>query len=250
VVAHVEAGLRSFDDDMPEEVNRRLTDSISDLLFVSEPSGAANLRREGVPGDRIYFVGNVMIDSLLAARARSGSSTIRTRLGVRQRSYAVLTLHRPSNVDDPARLRRILLDLQSRLSGLSVVCPVHPRTRGRLDETGLALEPPAFTLTEPLGYLDFVHLLSEATVVLTDSGGVQEETTVLGVPCVTLRENTERPITVEQGTNVLAGTTPDGLARALEAALEAPRRSARPDLWDGEAASRIARVLVDTFEKA
>ena len=248
VNVHVEAGLRSFDDDMPEEINRRLTDEISDLLYVSEPSGVDNLRREGVADERVVFVGNVMIDTLLAARARAARSTALQQLGVAPRAYALVTLHRPSNVDDPATLAELLDGLESMGADLPLVFPVHPRTRARLASAGRTLDPARWRLTDPLGYLDFLKLMSEARIVLTDSGGVQEETTVLGVPCVTLRENTERPITILEGTNRLAGTRGPSIAASVAEALAAPTTGRTPRLWDGKAAERIVAHLEQTFD--
>ena len=201
-VAHVEAGLRSRDRAMPEEINRILTDQISDLLLTPSPDGDANLRGEGIPESRIRFVGNVMIDSLLAQLKNAENSRIREDLGVAGADYAALTLHRPSNVDDPAAFARILDALENIAQRLPIIFPVHPRTRARLDEFGLAarLEQTAnIRVIEPLGYLDFLRLYSGARLVLTDSGGIQEETTALGIPCLTLRENTERPVTVTLG---------------------------------------------------
>jgi UDP-N-acetylglucosamine 2-epimerase (non-hydrolysing) len=247
VVAHVEAGLRSFDDDMPEEVNRRLTDAVSDLLFVSDPAGLDNLAREGVAPQKVFFVGNVMIDTLLAAREQAMQSPILDQLGLREREYGLLTLHRPSNVDDPDRLRGMLEILDDLASRLPLVFPAHPRTRQRLDAAGVALDRRRWILTDALGYLDFMRLQSAARVVLTDSGGVQEETTVLGVPCVTLRENTERPVTLSEGTNFLAGTTRGGIERAFADALRAVPNGRVPRYWDGHAAARIVEVLAESF---
>jgi UDP-N-acetylglucosamine 2-epimerase (non-hydrolysing) len=255
-VAHVEAGLRSFDRQMPEEINRVVTDAISDLLFVSERSGLENLRREGVPDKNVFFVGNVMIDTLLRHRERAQQSDVLKRLGVRTKEYAVLTLHRPSNVDDPQALSRLLdamKDIQatsSSSSALPIVFPVHPRTVERLKSFGLmptVESMPNFRLTEPLGYLDFLKLMSDAKLVLTDSGGLQEETTILRVPCLTLRDNTERPATVEAGLNQLVGNDParirEGLRRILENRLTA---GSPPEKWDGHAGERIADVLAQT----
>jgi len=249
VVAHVEAGLRSFDEDMPEEVNRKLTDAVSDLLFVSEPSGLANLAREGVPRDRVFFAGNVVIDTLLAARAQAARSRVLADLGLVGGAYGLVTLHRPSNVDDPETLRGLLSTLDQVASRLPLVFPLHPRTRRRIEEASVALDPSRWRLTPPVGYLEFTRLQSEARVVLTDSGGVQEETTVLGVPCVTLRENTERPVTVSQGTNILAGTTREGILRAFEQACEMPRGRSTPAHWDGKAAERVVAVLAAQFQE-
>jgi len=247
-VAHVEAGLRSFDRTMPEEINRVLTDAISDLLFVSERSGLENLEREGVPREKVFFVGNVMIDTLLQHRQRAESSEVHRTLGLKPREYAVLTLHRPSNVDDAATFRSIIRAMNRIGREVPIVLPIHPRTLDRLDKLGLQkdLEAAAgLRAIPPLGYLDFLKLQADARVVLTDSGGVQEETTVLRVPCVTLRENTERPITTSQGTNVLAGTDPE---RIVSEALRALRGESRistelPELWDGKAGERIAEEL-------
>ncbi len=241
-VAHVEAGLRSFDHDMPEEINRLVTDVLSDYLFVTEPSGVANLRAEGIPEDRVFLVGNVMIDTLVRFRERAGESSILDELSLAAGGYAVVTLHRPSNVDDPGRLGQFLGMLKRVAEQLTVVFPMHPRTRKQIDEAGLTTE--GLLCVPPLGYLDFLRLQSEARLVLTDSGGIQEETTILGVPCLTLRENTERPITIEQGTNRLVGTDSEAVLEAvrdvLGAAVPGPQA---PALWDGHAAERIADVL-------
>jgi len=247
-LVHVEAGLRSFDRTMPEEINRVLTDAISDVLFCTEQSGVANLRREGVPAERIHLVGNVMIDTLLRHRARAEASPVLSRLGLERRGYAVLTLHRPANVDDPAVLGALLGALEEIARELPIVFPAHPRTRAKLEAFGhgprLAALP-ALRLLDPLGYLDFLKLMAEARVVLTDSGGIQEETTILGVPCLTLRENTERPVTVLCGTNRLVGRDPARILaawREIRAAGPAPVRT--PPLWDGHAAERIADALL------
>ncbi|MBA2539988.1 MAG: UDP-N-acetylglucosamine 2-epimerase (non-hydrolyzing) [Deltaproteobacteria bacterium] len=245
LVIHVEAGLRSFDGDMPEEINRMLTDSISDLLFVSEPAGMTNLAREGVGPDRAIMVGNVMIDTLLAARDRAMQSTVLDTLGLKDGSYGLVTLHRPSNVDDPDMLHSLVGVLDG--LGLPLVFPVHPRTRKRIADAGLVLDPTRWQLVDPLGYIDFLRLQASARVVLTDSGGVQEETTVLGVPCITLRENTERPVTVDQGTNQLVGTSRDAIIAAFHK-IDAVRAAARvPDQWDGKSADRIVAALASTL---
>lgn len=245
-VAHVEAGLRSFDRRMPEEINRLVTDALSDYLFASEPSGVRNLRAEGVPESKIFFVGNVMIDTLLKFRARAAQSDILDRLGLSRRGYAVATLHRPSNVDDPRQLAALVGVLKEVSRRVPVVFPVHPRTRQRLEGDGLA--GTRVMLTQPLGYLEFLRLTSEARLVLTDSGGIQEETTILQVPCLTLRENTERPVTVDQGTNRLVGTDP---AAALKAALDTldtpPPHAEPPQFWDGKASARILDVIESSF---
>ena len=242
-VAHVEAGLRSFDRTMPEEINRLLTDAISRWLFVTEPSGVTNLKREGIPDERIYLVGNVMIDTLLRCRDRAEESGILEQLGVPSGGYGVLTLHRPANVDDPAQFAPLFAALARIAQRLPLVFPVHPRTRKSLAAIG-AETTPGVILTEPLGYLDFMKLMAHARLVLTDSGGIQEETTVLGVPCLTLRANTERPITCEEGTNQLVGLDPAAIETAALATLERPRGASRvPALWDGGAAKRIVDVL-------
>lgn len=243
-VAHVEAGLRSRDRSMPEEINRLATDAISDLLFASEPSGVENLAREGVESSKVHFVGNVMIDTLLAHRDRARASDVLGRLGLTAGGYAALTLHRPSNVDDRAVLRGVLEPIVELSETMPVVFPVHPRSRANVAAVAGGAEERGLRLIEPLGYLDFLRLMMDARVVLTDSGGVQEETTILRVPCVTLRENTERPVTLTHGTNRLAGNTASGIRRALAEAMDSdPSRAEPPPLWDGRAAERIADVL-------
>ncbi|MHC4234090.1 MAG: non-hydrolyzing UDP-N-acetylglucosamine 2-epimerase [Planctomycetota bacterium] len=247
-VAHVEAGLRSFDRTMPEEVNRLLTDAISDLLFVTERSGLVNLANEGIAGAKVHFVGNVMIDSLLAHRAKADESLILSDLGLMPKRFVVVTLHRPSNVDDPDMLGVILDGFEQIGRDMPVVFPMHPRTRGNLASMGLqerAEAIPGLRITEPLGYLDFLKLMSESAVTMTDSGGIQEETTILGVPCLTLRENTERPVTVECGTNRLTRPGKDDIPAACRAAIAERSSQARvPELWDGLAAQRIADCLL------
>ncbi len=242
LLAHVEAGLRSRDWGMPEEVNRVATDRVSDYLLAPSPDAAANLRAEGYRDDQIHVVGNVMIDTLLANldRARGGGAL--DRYGLTAKEYGLVTLHRPANVDDPAVLTGLLKALGEISSHCPLVLPVHPRAAGRLAEIGV---PGDIRLVPPAGYLDFIALQDAARVVLTDSGGVQEETTALGVPCVTLRDNTERPITVEQGTNVLAGRDPDQVVRTVLRVLADPPAPRHPDLWDGRAGERVAAVLLD-----
>src|SRR6185437_5554750 len=242
-VAHVEAGLRSFDRTMPEEINRVLTDAISRWLFVTEPSGVENLRREGVPEEKVFHVGNVMIDTLLACRQLSERSTVLEDLGVNGRPYAVLTLHRPANVDNPEVLGGLMAAIRRLQRELPIVFPIHPRTRNGMNKQDLA-SLPNLKLIDPLGYLEFTKLLSHARLVLTDSGGIQEETTVLGVPCLTLRENTERPITLHEGTNVLVGMDPDRIISVgLQALPASPSQHRIPNNWDGRAAGRILDVL-------
>ena len=245
-LVHVEAGLRSFDRDMPEEINRMLTDAISDLLFCTEPSGVENLRREGIPQEKIHLVGNVMIDTLLEHRAKAEESRVLDALGLREREYAVLTLHRPSNVDRPETLEKLLDAFEVVQRDMPLVFPAHPRTRAKLVEFGLEQRVeglPGLRIVEPLGYLDFLKLMSRARVVLTDSGGIQEETTILRVPCITLRENTERPITLQAG-NQLVGCDPHRIVAAYRRVLKGESTGGRvPALWDGRAASRIVEVL-------
>jgi len=244
-VAHVEAGLRSFDWTMPEEINRVLTDRMASLLFTPSEDGDANLRREGIDPDKIVRVGNVMIDTLMRRLEDSGRSRVLDDLDLRPGGFAALTMHRPSNVDDPAALGGILSALGDVAQELPIIFPAHPRTRARMREFGIAA-PPNVRLLEPMGYVDFLRLWSNARLVLTDSGGLQEETTALGVPCLTLRENTERPITVEQGTNQIVGSDPERIKNAVRSILRCEQtRGARvPELWDGRAAERIVEALI------
>ena len=243
-IAHVEAGLRSRDRTMPEEINRILTDAISDLLLTTSQDADENLLAEGIAQEKIRFVGNVMIDSLREHLELSTSSNIREGLKLTQGKYAVVTLHRPSNVDDRTTLSGIMNSLMEIAKDVPVVFPVHPRTRAKIHD--FEIETDGVTLTEPLGYLDFMRLYSGAKLVLTDSGGLQEETTVLGIPCLTLRENTERPITIEMGTNILVGTNPEKIKAAAFAALDddSKHETKIPPLWDGKAAGRICDELL------
>lgn len=249
-LVHVEAGLRSFDRTMPEEINRVLTDSISDLLLCSEQSGIDNLAKEGVPTHKTHLVGNVMIDTLLKHLKTAQQSNILDTLGI-QGQFAVLTLHRPSNVDDMAVMSRILDALEVIQKDMPIVFPVHPRTRKNL-ATG-SLGPRASNMThlmmvDPLGYLDFMKLLSTAKIVLTDSGGIQEETTILKVPCLTIRDNTERPVTVTTGSNQLVGTDVDKILNAYKAVMQGKGPvCGTPPLWDGQAATRIVQILTQTL---
>lgn len=257
-VIHVEAGLRSFDRTMPEEINRVLTDQISDLLFTTEKSARENLLREGIPGSRIHFVGNVMIDTLrrnlklaVAPAQTLGKHGAHAKWG--ERGFAVLTLHRPSNVDDPGTLRAVLGAIREISRRLPVAFAVHPRTHARIEQHGLGHELAAQSILSlpPLGYLEMLGLMQSARLVLTDSGGIQEETTALGVPCVTLREGTERPITVEQGTNTVVGNGPDRIVAAVDDILRTGGKGGRvPELWDGRASQRIAAALREWLDWA
>jgi UDP-N-acetylglucosamine 2-epimerase (non-hydrolysing) len=278
LIAHVEAGLRSFDRGMPEEINRILTDHVADLLFVTEESGLRNLRQEGIPDGKVHFVGNTMIDSLLAFKGKADASKILDKLSLRNRNggngstysiarYALLTLHRPSNVDQRATFLNIVEGLEELSNSYPVIFPVHPRTQKRIAEFGFerffrtengnyegkqshsAHADGRILLVEPLGYLDFLCLMGHAAVVVTDSGGIQEETTCLGIPCVTVRENTERPITVKVGTNILAGTSKDGIHRAVWQQLESKVSGAVPEAWDGKSAQRILSAICREIQK-
>ena len=264
LIAHVEAGLRSFDRAMPEEINRVITDHLSDLLFVTEESGKENLCREGIKPEKIHFVGNTMIDSLLASEEKAEKSVILDQFGLRGgsnglvRRYALLTLHRPSNVDD----RETFLSILEGLDELAGSCPIlfsaHPRTRKRIAEFGLERffqseseqsgNENGIRLLDPLGYLDFLCLTKHAALVVTDSGGIQEETTCLRVPCVTVRENTERPVTVTCGTNVIAGTESQNIRRAVKEQLSGKKQGRVPEKWDGRAAGRIVEVIAREFQ--
>jgi UDP-N-acetylglucosamine 2-epimerase (non-hydrolysing) len=258
-IVHVEAGLRSFDRTMPEEVNRVLTDQIADVLYTTERSAHDNLLREGVARERMHFVGNVMIDSLLNHRARAvpARDTLRRaglpqdRLG-RWERFGVVTLHRPSNVDDREILSALLGTLRAVGERLPLVCPLHPRTTSNIDRFGLGnlIDSENLLILPPQGYLEMLGLIADATLILTDSGGIQEETTVLGVPCLTLRENTERPITVEQGTNTVVGRDHDLIVATVENILQTGgKQGRRPELWDGRAGERIAEHLAGWLER-
>ena len=253
-VAHVEAGLRSRDRTMPEEINRLLTDQISDLLFTPSHDADENLMAEGIPRERIRFVGNVMIDSLQQNLKRARDLRTKENLGLEGADYALLTLHRPSNVDLRDSFEPILEALEAIAAKLPIVFPVHPRTRKTIAELGLSERVEAIKdlrTIDPLGYLDFLNLSSGARLVLTDSGGIQEETTALGIPCLTLRENTERPITVEMGTNVVVGTDANRIISAASAALNgsAKKTTQQPPLWDGRTSERILDAL-EEFDHA
>lgn len=242
-IAHIEAGLRSFDMEMPEEINRILTDRISDFLFCTEPQAVINLKNEGIDDRKIFFTGNVMIDTLLAHKKSAEKSKILEIVGIKGDKYALATLHRPSNVDDKESLQKLLKILQGvDEMGLTVVFPVHPRTRKNIEN--LNLDTKGITIIDPVGYLDFLKLMSNATVVMTDSGGIQEETTILGIPCLTLRKNTERPITVSEGTNEIVGNDSVKIMKAVEKILKSARKKKpAPKFWDGKAGERIAKIL-------
>jgi len=248
-VAHVESGLRSFDLAMPEEINRMVTDVLSRFCFTTSPEAETNLLREGVKPDRIFFVGNIMIDSLLFYLAKAERSRILDELGAAPGEYVLVTLHRPSNVDESGVFAGIMQALAGLARSIPVIFPVHPRTRKTIESARGAIEiPEGLKLIEPLGYLDFIKAMRHARIVVTDSGGIQEETTVLGVPCITVRENTERPITVEIGTNVLVGTDPGKIRDEAARILAGPARAHRvPPLWDGKTAERIADILEQQF---
>jgi len=257
-VAHVEAGLRSGDMAMPEEINRLVTDSISDWFFATEPAAVEHLRREGKPDSAVHYVGHVMVDNVLYQAdklARADTSAFETS-GFKTQSqasggrYGVVTLHRPSNVDEPATFARIAAALKEISQELPLIFPVHPRTRANIEKFGIDLGPKV-TLAGPQAYMAFLNLWKDAAVVLTDSGGLQEETTALGVPCVTIRENTERPVTVDEGSNVLAGTDPEAIVREARKVLRGEgKQGRRPQLWDGKAAERIVAILVKEIAAA
>ena len=253
-VAHVEAGLRSFDLTMPEEINRMLTDKISDFLFTTEESGNVNLLNEDVGKNKIFFVGNVMIDTLLKHKEKANKSDILGKLNVEKNNYCVLTLHRPSNVDKKEDFENVLSVLDTIQEKIKIVFPVHPRTKKNIELfnlDGTIKKMENLIITEPLGYLDFLCLIANSKFVLTDSGGIQEETTVLNVPCITLRENTERPVTVEQGTNLIVGVAKNKIIGKLLGIInnKAKTDGKIPELWDGKAAERIAEVLLERFKE-
>lgn len=246
-VGHVEAGLRSFDRTMPEEVNRLVTDQLADLLFTPSPDGDENLAREGVDEAKVHFVGNVMIDTLvrLLPQAEAEWPRLRDAFEIESGGYGLVTLHRPSNVDEPEALAELVDTLDVLAERLPLVFPVHPRTRKRMADLGLAFSHPNIRVIEPIGYLDFVALQRNAKVVITDSGGVQEETTYLCVPCLTVRENTERPVTITEGTNILVGQDMKRLRKEVEEILAGGVKNGRiPNLWDGKAGERIAKVVL------
>jgi UDP-N-acetylglucosamine 2-epimerase (non-hydrolysing) len=250
-VAHVEAGLRSFDRTMPEEINRMVTDILSRLLLTHSPEAEQNLVNEGVDRAKIHLVGNVMIDSLFFYMAEAEKSDIHNRLSLTPGDYGLVTLHRPSNVDDPGQLAALLGALAAIGGEKPLVFPVHPRTRNVIKSNNLDVPPDRIRLLDPVGYLDFLKLMKYSCIVLTDSGGIQEETTALEIPCVTIRDNTERPITIEIGTNVLAGTNADAVVdEGLRLLRDGVTDSRIPDLWDGSAAERIVGVFEEFFSGA
>jgi UDP-N-acetylglucosamine 2-epimerase (non-hydrolysing) len=250
-VAHVEAGLRSFDRAMPEEINRLLTDAVSEYLFVTEPSGVANLKREGIDERKIFLVGNVMIDSLIRYREKARRLSMIDQFHVKPRAFTLVTLHRPSNVDSREGLEKILTIFEKLSTRTSTIFPVHPRTSKMLEQFGLSRRANAIKnlrLTEPIGYLEFLNLMDQAQLVLTDSGGIQEETTFLGIPCLTFRENTERPITVEIGTNQMCGLNADLIVERSFAVFDGKAKiGSVPELWDGRTAERIVEILRKTI---
>lgn len=251
-VAHLEAGLRSFDEAMPEEINRVLTDRISDLLLTPSPDGNEHLLKEGVPPNKIHFVGNIMIDSLVDHIAKARTSTIKHELHIKENEeYILITLHRPSNVDEPEGLKMLLSAFAELSKKTKLIFPMHPRTRKNLQKMGLDAmldNMPGLIITEPIGYLDFLKLQMDAKLVLTDSGGIQEETTYLGIPCLTLRENTERPITITEGTNQLVALDKDSIIIAVNKILNGETKQGRiPKYWDGHTAERVVQVLDKWF---
>lgn len=245
--AHVEAGLRSFDRAMPEEINRIATDSICDYWFVTEQSGLDELNKQGTPSDKVFFVGNTMIDSLHYALPKAKESPILNTLGLKQKEYALITMHRPSNVDEPKQLSDLLSMLAELTEKRDVVFPVHPRTRKNISTFGLSEiveSHPRLHLIEPQGYISFLSLMMNADFVMTDSGGIQEETTALGVPCLTIRTTTERPVTTTLGTNILIQPEPNTIRKALTDIIQLPRKQGQiPPLWDGKTAERIAKII-------
>ena len=248
-VAHVEAGLRSFDRRMPEEINRLLTDAISDFLFVTEQSGLDNLKKEGIPEEKVHFVGHVMIDSLIHFTEKAKESNIMGQLNLDHQDYALVTLHRPSNVDSKENFTNLLNAFEEIEQNIKIIFPIHPRSRKMIDTFGLRdkiAKMKNLQLLEPLGYLDFMNLMHHSKFLLTDSGGIQEETTYLGIPCITMRENTERPVTVDVGTNILVGSNTELIKKEAKNILDGNGKKGQiPELWDGKAAERIVKILAN-----
>lgn len=252
-VAHVEAGLRSFDRSMPEEINRIIVDHISELLFTTEPSANQNLEKERISSDKIHFVGNTMIDTLLTHKQKAKQTPILKNLNIIENEYALLTVHRPSNVDEKNDLERTLQTIKEIAKHIQVVWSIHPRTKNNIKKNKLEkeIDDPNIITLPPCGYLDFINLMANAKVVVTDSGGIQEETTVLNVPCITLRENTERPITLQSGTNKLISTDKTKVINTLKAILKQPRYQLKslPEKWDGKASKRIIQTIKQLYHK-
>ncbi len=248
-IAHVEAGLRSGDRTMPEEINRILTDSIADLLFITEKSGVDNLKREGISTEKVFLVGNVMIDSLVMHLKKAQASIILEQLGVGERGYSLVTIHRPANVDDPENLQKILTAFNEIQKSIKIIFPIHPRTRKMIQTFGFQNQVDQMQnlkLIDPVGYFDFVRLMEKSRFVLTDSGGIQEETTFLKIPCLTLRENTERPITIEVGSNMLVGMNPEIIIQQSQQIMMGKwKKSQVPEYWDGHTAERIVQILTE-----
>lgn len=247
-VAHIEGGLRSFDREMPEEINRIATDAICDFCFLTEQSAVDNLKKENFPPDKMFLVGNTMIDSQFYALETAKKSDILQRMNLEKGEYVLVTIHRPSNVDEPSQLKDLTMILKNLSKMRKIVFPVHPRTRKNIESFGLleSVTDERLILAEPFGYIDFLALMMNCDFVLTDSGGIQEETTVLGIPCITIRPTTERPVTVESGTNVLIYPEKEKIEKALDEMLSLPRKNGvTPPLWDGKAAERIAEIIIN-----
>jgi UDP-N-acetylglucosamine 2-epimerase (non-hydrolysing) len=245
-VAHVESGLRSFDRGMPEEINRLVTDHLSDMLFTTCQDGNDNLKTEGVQADKIFFVGNIMIDTLMMLKEKVQRSDVLKDLKIKEKEYVVVTIHRPSNVDKEEQLRKIF-DIFRKISGhIPIIFPAHPRTQKQISRFNIEYDQEKISIIDPLGYLDFMRLYMSSRFVMTDSGGIQEETTYLGIPCLTMRENTERPVTITEGTNELVGTDEKAIIEASNRILNNNwKKGAVPEFWDGKTSERIVRILED-----